>query len=164
MSTITSTAGNVIAVQVNPNDASSGGDWASWQNLYDSVRVKACRLDFYPLFNSAQVGTTAVGLSFPPVYCWFDKNSTYSALSVGAALEFRTCKIYESGKGMFSYYQKMPKTIFNTTSPAGWQKTVSAGSSTGYFGVTSDGYFPASTAVFRYKITWFCDFRDPHYA
>lgn len=163
MSTATSTAGNIIALQVNPNDASSGGDWASWQNLYDSVRVKACRVDFYPLFNSAQVGTTSVGLAFPPVIGWFDKNTTYSALSFAAAMEFRTSKIFESNK-KFTYFQRLPKTVFNTTSPVGWQKTVAAGSSTGYFGFTSDAYFPASTAVMRYKITWYCDFRDPHYA
>lgn len=161
MATASTNVSGIMNFQVNPNDASSGSEWASYAALFDSVRVRACKIEFYPLANVAQISTT--GSVFAPIYVWYDKNSTYSALTPAQAIEYKTSKVFNMNMP-WSYFVRLPKSVLNTTSEPGWQRTSAAGSATGYIGATTDAFTPASLTIGRYKITWYCEFRDAHYA
>lgn len=108
-------------------------DWTSMAALFDTYRVHAIKINYYPGVPNDLSSTT----NYLPIYIVGDVNDTTALTSADQAIQYENCKILNMF-APWSYYFKIPKRLSTSTA-----RDIEAG---GYIDVNDVG----STCAIKY--------------
>lgn len=84
---------------------------AVFNSLFDSYRINAVKITFYPFCNVNQGSATSFGLEIPNIYTAIDYDGTAQPTLVSVISEYQTCKYRYFNKPHIRYFK--PKTVQN---------------------------------------------------
>lgn len=105
----------------NPNtylDGASAMDyWTNYSTLYDFYRVRAIKIEFWPILPNDPSTTTV----FQPIVFQYDEDSSANLASFDAAISNQSRKVYMLNRP-FKYYKRLKKVApGEQVMPGGWQ-------------------------------------------
>lgn len=153
------TAGGALRVQIRlteplnvDSNAAAVTDWASVANLYDTARVCAVKVQWFP----AHPFDPSSAAGYRPVYCVTDFDQTGLTLTNADAVGYENLKVKNIFRP-FTYYIKVPK-MTNPTSTSvaqlGYFDTTTP-FATGSIYLTCDSSLTASSVYGQIMVTYY---------